>query len=439
MKFRNLWKLLASPNLALALIGLLALAVMAGGTLPQTPRMTGAELDGWHNGWPQLAALFDWSGLSAVWSSWWFSALCLALLVNLAAGVFLHVSWLVVWLRGETAPACHMRGAGAPPERIVRHLAMPASPETGTWLKTCGKAGLWGTPLFHAGIIVLVSGALLSASDRFGAHFELSEGETFSGDPGKLKRDKFSVATMDEFGALRLDRLDAQVAEGERLRELRAFFTTRENGQEKDGPPQEMALTVNNPLKIGDYTFYLDQKFGYAAAFERTLPDGSQRELRINFDAPRTKWKAGSPIGRDTVVTLENTPIFYRMALTPGEAPSFALEAAQRGQPLFKGTLLPGQTADLGVYRLTFRGVIPWVGIYATTDRALRIVLAGFVIALAGFLLHLLVRPRRLRLVRGKDGWELEAWTMRDDWLFERQWRRWEAQVRGRSDLSQGG
>ena len=427
MKYRNIWKPLASPNLALVLIGLLALAVMAGGTLPQTPRMTGAEFDGWHNGWPRLAAFFDWSGLSAVFSSWWFSALCVALLVNLAAGIVLHVFWLIVWLRGETAPGYRMRGTGATPEGIDRNLSLAALPETGTWARTQGWAGLWGTPLFHAGLAVIVAGALLSASERFGAHFELSEGETFSGELKKLSKDKFSVATMNEFGALRLDRLDAQVAEGKYLRELQAFFTTREKG----GQPQEMTLTVNSPLKIGGYTFYLDQKFGYAAAFERTLPDGSQRELRINFNAPRAKWAAGSPIERDEVVTLENNPILYHMALTPGDSPSFALEAAQRGQPVFKGALSPGQTADLGAYRLVFLGVIPWVGLYVTTDRALQIVLAGFVIALTGFLLHLLVRPRKLRLARGQTGWELEAWAMRDDWLFERQWRSWEAQVKG--------
>lgn len=431
MNYRNIWKLLASPNLALALIGLLTLAVMAGGTLPQTPRMTGAELDGWHGGWPQLAALFDWSGLSAVFSSWWFSALCVALLVNLAAGVTLHVSWLIVWLRGATAPAYRLRGTGATPEGIDRHLGMAALPETGTWMKIRGWPGLWGTPLFHAGLAVIVAGALLSASERFGAHFELSEGETFSGKPGKLNKDKFSIATMDEFGALRLDRLDAQVAEGKYLRELRAFFTTRENGELL---PQEATLTVNNPLKIGGYTFYLDQKFGYAAAFERTLADGSQRELRINFNAPRAKWATGGPIERDEVVTLENTPILYHMALTPGEKPSFVLQATRAGQPVFNGTLLPEQTADLGAYRLTFLGVIPWVGLYVTTDRALHIVLAGFVIALAGFLLHLLVHPRRLRLTHGQTGWELEAWAMRDDWLFERQWRGWVAQVKGRDE-----
>lgn len=423
----RLLKLAGSLNLALALLGLLTLALVAGGTLPQTLRMTAAELNSWQNGWPRLSLLFDWTGLSAVFSSWWFSALCIALLANLAAGIILHISYILVWIRGETTPAYRLRGVGAEPEGVGRSLGA-ALPEAGAWSRTQGWAGLWGTPLFHAGIVVIVAGALLSAADRFGAHLELSEGETFSGESGKLTMDRFSVASMDEFGTLRLNRLDALVAEGKYLRELQAHFTA----QEKGGQPQEMMLMVNHPLKIGDYTLYLDKKFGYAAAFERTLPDGSQRELRINFDAPRAKWEAGSPIERDTVVMLENVPILYRMALTPGEAPSFRLTAERGGKAVFDGTLLPGQMADLGAYRLVFLGAVPWVGLYVTTDRALHIVLAGFMIALAGFLLHLLVRPRRLRLVRGPAGWELEAWAMRDDWLFERQWRCWEEQVHGR-------
>lgn len=424
----RLLKLAGSLNLALVLIGLLALAVVVGGTLPQTLRMTTAELSGWQNGWPRISALFDWTGLSAVFSSWWFSALCIALLANLVAGIALHVSYLSVWMRGVTAPTYCLRGMGSVPEGAARGVGLAALPEAGMWSRTQGWAGLWGTPLFHAGIVVIVAGALLSASDRFGAHLELSEGEVFRGEPGKLSKDKFSVASMAEFGVLRLDRLNAQVMEGKYLRELQAFFTA----QEKDGPPQEMLLMVNNPLKISGYTFYLDQKFGYAAGFERILPDGSRRELRVNFDAPRAKWAAGSPIERDTVVTLENIPIVYRMALTPGDAPTFRFTAERRGKPVFDGTLLPGQMADLGAYRLVFLGALPWVGLYVTTDRALNIVLTGFVITLAGFLLHLLVRPRRLRLVRGQAGWELEAWAQRDDWLFERQWRCWEAQVQGR-------
>jgi hypothetical protein len=56
----------------------------------------------------------------------------------------------------------------------------------------------------------------------------------------------------------------------------------------------------------------------------------------------------------------------------------------------------------------------------------LKWVFAGFVLALAGFALHLLVHPRRLRLRRDGDRWLLEGWAMRDDWRFERQWREWE-------------
>lgn len=422
----RLFSAAASLNLALALLGLLALSVAAGGTLPQATRMNVTELNEWQANWPLLSQMFDRTGLSEVYSSWWFYALCVALLANLLAGVALHVLRIRGWLAGQMPPTYRACATGDLPEDLARELGGTAA--AGKHAVTRGWLGLLGTPLFHFGIVVLMAGAMASASERFGARLELSEGETFSGEPEKLSRERYSVSPAGDFGQLRLDRLDAQVGDGRYIRELQAFFTVQERGQ----PPREAVLSVNNPMKMGRYKVYLNKKFGYAAAFGRIRPDGSQRETRINFEAPRDKWGGGKPIERQDMVMLDNVPILYNMALTPGEVPSMALEASRRGQIVFRGTLLPGQMADLGAYRLVFLGTVPWVGMYLTTDSALWVVFAGFVIALSGFFLHLIFRPRRLRLAQGQEGWELEAWAMRDDWRFERQWRRWQAQTQWR-------
>ena len=127
-------------------------------------------------------------------------------------------------------------------------------------------------------------------------------------------------------------------------------------------------------------------------------------------------------------MVFEDVPVNFRMALTPGDAPSFRLTAERHGKPVFDGVLAPGEMADLGVYQLKFIGTAPWAGFYLVSDSALKAVFAGFIIALAGFVLHLLLHPRRLRLRREGEGWVLEAWTLRDDWRFERQWREWESE-----------
>lgn len=431
MAYRKLWKRLASPNLALALLGLLALAVAAGGTLPQFARLPAAELNDLRLQWPVAAVWLERSGLAGVFSAGWFYALCFALLVNLLAGTAWHVAHVRAWLKGGGAPGFRLAGSAFPPEDLLRQFPSVDSSASGRQADVQrGSAGLWGTPLFHLGIVVIVAGAMLSASERFGAHLELAQGEAFSGQPNKLIADRFSTALDPDFGSLRLERLEAQVAEGKYLRELQAFITV----QEKGGAPYEAVLSVNHPLKIGKYTVYLDKNFGYSAAFDRILADGSIRPLLINFKVPRGKWGRGEAIERDEIVMLDNFPISYRMAFTPGEPPSFRLEASRGGRQVFGGTLLPGQAADLGPYRLVFLGSVPWVGLYLTTDRAIQLVFAGFVITLGGFLLHLLVRPRRLHLVRREDGWELSGWAMRDDWRFERQWREWQAEARGRDD-----
>lgn len=408
------FRLLASPGLALVLIGGLALAAIAGGTLPQSARLSPQELDAWHQAWPQLSLWLERLGLGDLYATTGFLFLYVALVVNLTAGTVAHVAYLLAWFKGET-PARTLSLFSLPP-------ALVTLPEAGPNGRCRGGWGLAGLPLLHAGIVVIVVAALVNSSDRLGAHFELAEGEVLSQAKGKLLLDRDSRQLGDELGfRLRLDALRVEL-EGGRFRELQARVSLQQAG----GPLRQEILEVNHPVRIGHYQLYLDKTTGSTAVFERILPDGQRRRLLINFMVARESWGKNTPVARDEVMMFEERPVNFRMALTPGDAPRFRLVAERRGKPVFDGVLAPGEVADLGVYRLKFIGTAPWAGLYLTSGQALKWVFAGFVLALAGFALHLLVHPRRLRLRRDGDGWLLEAWVLRDDWRFERQWREWE-------------
>jgi hypothetical protein len=221
---------------------------------------------------------------------------------------------------------------------------------------------------------------------------------------------------------LRLDGVLVDLADG-RFRELEARVSVQQAG----GPLREETLTVNHPLKVGAYEVFLDKNVGQTAVFERTLPDGQRRHLLINFPVARESWGRNTPLARDDMMMFEEKPVYFRMALTPGAEPHFQLKAERGNEVVFDGLLAPGQEADLGVYRVKFLGTTSWIGLYLASGQAVTAVFAGFVLALAGFGLHLLVQPRRLRLRRQDDKWLLEAWVLRDDWRFDRLWRGWEA------------
>lgn len=409
------WRWLASARLGLALLALLALAAIAGGTLPQLGRLTPDELNAWQTSWPLLAQALQWLGLSSVYGSWWFVALYLLLVVNMAAAMLAHGGRIFVWLRGEARPTHRMAGEGQAPSFFARQIdAQHNFP--------FHRVGLLGLPLLHLGVIALIAGATLNASGRFAAHLELSEGEIFAGQPDKLivesEGDRSNNAPAFR---LRLDQLHVGIGEGKHLSELQATLTVRDRGA-----IYHAAVEVNHPHAIGPYSVYLDKTLGQTAVFDRLLPDGRKYRLLINFPVSIATWGGDTPLQRGEMVELDGAPIFYRMALTPGKNPEFELETQQRGKITFNGRLAPGQIADLGAYRLIFLGTVPWAGLYLSADPYLGLVFAGMVMVLGGVLLHLLLRPRRLRLEQGEGGWVLQAWVMRDDWRFERQWREWE-------------
>lgn len=410
------FRILASARLGLGLLALLALAAAAGGTLPQLGRLSPAELNDWQTSWPLLAQTLQWLGLSGVYASWWFAALYLLLVVNVAAAMAVHGLHTLAWLRGVSGPSHRMAGEGEVPVAITRQADALAGSRL-HWL------GLLGVPLLHLGVIVLVVGATLNASGRFAAHLELSEGEIFAGQPDKLiveSEGRRGNKALDF--RLRLDRLHVAIGEGKQLAELQAMLTLRDNGV-----IYRSALEVNHPITIGSYALYLDKTLGQTAVFDRLPPDGRKYRLLINFPVSPSAWGTVTPLQRSEMIELDGVPIFYRMTLTPGNNPEFRLEAQQRGKIIYNGRLEPGHTAELGGYRLVFLGTVPWAGLYLSSDPSLGLVFSGMAMALSGTLLRLLCRPRRLRLRRDGEVWLLEAWAMRDDWRFERQWREWES------------
>ena len=415
----RLWRLLASHNLALVVIGLLTLASLLGGTLPQKGRLSPQQQLGFQTEWGGVSSWMDVLGFSNVFGSRWFTALSLLLLVNLVAGTLTSVVRRYRWYRGNrTKPTHELRGLNH--ERMAR-LAVQFGfvPRAGKWV--WGVPGLFGLPLFHLGIAVVVAGGMWSGAVGFGAHLELSEGELYAGRNDKLAVDRGEAMPEELAALLRLEKVYVETSAHKTVRELRAHFSYREEG----GPVKKALVETNHPLKLGNYELSPNNTGGYSARFERIREDGSKRLMFIHFDVPLREWNWTGPwsVQRETLVELDNLPLFYKMTLTgDGGRYSLALTVKHGVTTVFDGELAEGAVADLGSYKLVFKGVVPWLGFYLASDRPRQMVFAGFVILLAGFLLHLLSHPRGIEVIPEGESWTVRAWSMRGDWRFDEQW-----------------
>lgn len=405
---------LGSTELGLALLGLLTLAIMAGGTLPQRRRLTGADFNSWRNRWPDLSAWFEWSGLTDIYASTWFTALALALALNLSLAMAFHLLRRRAWLKGKNQPTHSLTGQGEIPAQV---LAAAGMRQAGT--KLSGTLGLWGIPLLHAGIVVIVLASFAVRSERFAAHLELAEGESFTGQTiEKLVIEGDDTTKPNLPFGMRIDQLEITVQDGKHLRELSARLSV----QEKGGAVSKEVLRVNAPVAIGGHEVYLDKTFGWTAVFDRVRPSGEQTRLLVNFPAGKAQWPDRGTLIRQTSVALDNQPISFDMRLVPGANPRFALAARQENRMLFEGELQPGESADLGHYRLIFRGNVPWAGLYLTRDNWASAIFAGYILALVGALLQLSIKTRHIRITRSGDSWSIIACIQPGDRAFERQW-----------------
>jgi cytochrome c biogenesis protein ResB len=405
------------------LIGLLLLAVAAGGTLPQTNRLSPEQLSAWFSEWPIASAVLDTVGLSNVFGSWWFLLLVLLLLLNMTAGISLSISYRLAQYSGTRQPRYLLRGEGSLPDLAL--LMVGRQKEDRVYQR--GLLGLIGTPLFHLGIALIVLAALWSAWEGYGAHFELSEGESYAGQTERLKTDKGWSHTVKFDALLRLDSVHVEMKDGKYLIDLKAKFSV----QSKEGRVRHEVVETNKPLAISGYRLYPNNTMGYSAVFDRILPSGERRGLFIHFQAPISSWGKPYSLERNLPLEFGKIPLFSRMTLSRDKTERLALTVAKAGKEIAKGDLEPGDVLDLGEYKLQFRGAVPWLGFYLASDRPMWMFFCAIVVTLLGYLLHLLIRFQRVEMVTSETGWQVMAWTMRDDDQFDQRWRQWSAQVLG--------
>ncbi|MFL6002719.1 MAG: cytochrome c biogenesis protein ResB [Nocardioides sp.] len=459
------WRQLTSMRTALILLLLLALAAIPGSVVPQSD-VDSLKAANWQDAHPTLTPIYEKLGLFSVYSSPWFSAIYILLMVSLV-GCFIPRTF-VYWKAMRAAPPPAPRNlarlpdhtsydtdagpegalAAAEAELKKRHFRVVRTGDAVSAER--GQLREAGNLLFHVSVLVVLVGFAVGSLFGYRGGVILVVGNGFSNNltqyddfvPGSL----FSADDMEPFT---FDVKDFDVdwlTEGPSKGQARGFVSHLEYRETPDADPKDFDLKVNHPLTIGGTEVFL---IGHGYAPVITIRDGNGD---IAYSGPtiflptdqsfRSFGVVKAPDARPTQIGLEGE--FYpTYAFTDETGPFSAFGQATNpaismlvyegdlgmdsGEPqsvyqldkadadlvrkpdgsMFRVDLAPGQKVTLpdGVGTVSFDGLQQWNKIQVSRTPGKWVALAGVVLALLGLLGSLYVRPRRVwARARRRDG-----------------------------------
>ena len=461
------WRQLTSMRTALILLLLLGLAAIPGSLIPQS-RVDALAVSNWQAAHPGLTPIYERLGLFRVYSSVWFSAIYILLMVSLVGCILprLRVYWRSATQPPPSAPRnlarlpAHRSSALMPSptplaERAVgelrrRRFRVRVLP--GDVMEVAAQRGYLreaGNLLFHLAVAVVL--LAFAAGNLFGFRggVIVVEGQTFTNTveayddfaPGALFRSSRLAPfnfTLDKFHA-------SFVSSGPEAGIPSAFDANLTYRSAPGASPRRDDLQVNHPLRIGNTsiflvgngyapvitvrdgtgtvvysgpTVFLPLDASYASIGVVKAPDARPRQLGFEGEFLPTygRTKSGGPYSQFPDIlapTLSLTAYSGNLGLDTG-APQSVYQLDKGRLTAFKkpnGTPLTlkipmGATRNLpnGAGSITFNGVRRWAKLQISATPAEPMALAGVALGLIGLLASLFVRPRRIWLRIRPDG-----------------------------------
>lgn len=448
VSLRRGWRLLTSMRTALLLLFLLALASVPGSFLPQRS-INPLRVDDYLVAHPTLGPLLDRLQMFDVFSSSWFAAIYLLLFVSLIGclgpRIRLHARALVrqppaAPHRFDRLPATDRYEVDATPDAVLaaarstlrrarwrvvrRDFALSA--EKGYLRET-------GNLVFHVALVALLIGIAMGSLGGFRGTVLVTEGDGFANTifafddttPGQ----RFDAEDLVPF-SVDLQEFRATYAEDGRALTFNADITW----SRPDGPVQRHDLRVNHPLSVDGARVYLIGH-GYSpvvvvrdakgdVAFDQPVPCLPQHPVtfvssctikvpdarpdQLAFEAIFTPTTVQDPVSsRVTSVHPDAkapalTVLGYRgnLGLDSGIPKSVYSLDTERLKPIDRGVahkLDVGDTWTMpGGGSIELVGVEEWVTLQVTQDPGKLLALGASIAMIAGLMLSLFVRRRRL-------------------------------------------
>jgi cytochrome c biogenesis protein len=450
------WRQLTSMRVALILLLLLALAAVPGSLLPQNT-VDPSKVAGFRRSNPALGAVFDKLSLFDVFSSPWFSAIYLLLVVSLVGCVVPRMRRQLRAARARPPAAPHDFGrlpehrrwetevtpaqVLSAAQEMLRRGRFRVDTDEGMVRAEKGHLREAGNLVFHLALVVVLVALAVGRMHGFRGSALVVEGEGFANtvtqydifDTGLL----FDPASMAPFW-FRLDDFRATYQESGRQRGAPVTFDADLTYTATAGGSQSrFRVRVNHPLEVAGTKVFLTGH-GYAPVvsvrdgsgrlvFSGAVPFlpqdlrnfGSEGVIKVPDAQPEQLGFSGfflptaavdRQLGPISVFPQALNPAVFLQAwkgdlgLDSGLPQSvYRLDTSrltrvmENGSP-FARALRPGQTMTLPDHlgSLTFEGYREWAIFQIARDPGKELALVGAALAVVSLLASLFVRPRRV-------------------------------------------
>ena len=352
----------ASPRLALVLIGLIVLLGVVGAVLPQEGRVSAGDLRLWQELHPR-AAVLEHVGAYRVFHSWPFIAVVVLLAVNTLTCTLRH---LLTAQRDAMGPHARWRRAGF--------------------------------MVLHVSLVGVMAGAFLSAGLRKDGSVVLTEGQSFTDEEGSYAR--FAVGPLRRrvhTGIVAtLKQVDVDPSGAHYPAQVRSSLEF--SGGPKGGGAG--VANVNRPFEYGGLAFTQDET-GFSPRIIVTRVSG--RPVLDAFVALQTFRDKTGTTYRDFVAlppsSLRAMVTFYPSYRLEGEdirktgeiptEPLVVIELENaEGDIVARGHVRDGEKRTMGSYSFGLAGYRRWSSFRVTNDPGYPVVCGSFWVGLIGIMLR---------------------------------------------------
>lgn len=379
-------RFLRSPRVILGELAALGLVCALGAAVPQQGSATPEELARLHESGPAAAALVRWLALDHLFRSPLFLALAALASASLLVVVVEQWKRLRAQWRQPLSEA-HFQSASFRAEferpALRRGAAGQKAKEIQIWTER--RWGLLGSPVFHAGLLLVVLAGALRALFGTEAVVDLFEGETLPPAPSAwaaqfpgLLGQPFCLKHPLTLNAVEL----GHYGNGE-LQDLKIQLSLA-----APRGPQEARLAVNHDLQTDGGRLFLGGDYGPAMLVEwLSAQGGAKRDACLLSPRGRGNFE-GNLAGPNGACA------YFRARMSPNRSTPERIEIrVMKDRALvLSGDLEAGQSIRLPAGdRIALQGTPRWVRLRGSYDPSLWLAYAGFALAIAGVALVFMV------------------------------------------------
>lgn len=405
---------LASHKTALVLMALLLACLALQAVIPQRGTVSDLQYTLWRARHPAVTGMMVALGLDRIASTLWFWCIGAALAAALSVSVARR-TWRL--LRHGPAPrGAELRQWSAGPQealplgaRRLHSMGYAVKSDEAGLIARKGMVGPWGSLAFHAGLLVLVAGAFISAGTRFAGYVELAPGQAFGPEDAYAQIRKGVMVQGRPDVAVQMKSIAVSFWPDGMVKDLQADVALRGRNQ------QEVAGTIgrNHSIAIGGVSLMAGSPLGPAVLLEYHAPGGQNPGSGyINFsDVGGRLVNRFTPPGSAAQVEVELVGDWRAALEGIGEASPPVLRLTtkdEKGAPMILA-LRRGESVTLAGGELRFVALQPWVLFMVSRDAGIPVMVVGGALGIVGLALALLVAPRWIQVRRQNNGWLVEG------------------------------